>query len=596
MVFESFVVELMNKFLGNYVENLDRSQLQLGIWGGDAVLTNLDIKASALDDLNLPVRIKVGHIAKTNPKIPWKNLYEEPVVAEVDGIYALAVPNIAIKYDEKREEAYLQLRNRRTPGYNPKEEKQDSFVEKLAAKIIKNLQIQVSNIHVRYEDQYTNPAHPFAVGVSLEDLIFLTTDQDWNPCIIKDAATQIYKLIRLDSLSLYWCSRTTLYEELPREEALNLLKENVAGSKTTTNYTYMIKPICSVAHLKLHTKPEEDEFTIPKVFLTVIFDNIALSLSKNQYDDVLELLESFERMATSALYRKYRPDVPLRGNYARWWKYAYECILEETVRRRRRMFSWAHIHKHRTIMKQYKEAYVKKLANKSFNAKIIEESENYLDVLCILLMRQQAEVSAKKIHRKESKQNKGWFGGWFSSAQEPDDKQDNKGIQDQFYELYTPEEKARLYDAIGYEENVNEGIFPKEYIAVQLVTKLNCLAVSIKDDSKNIDIMKLQLNEVFSSISQRPSANALLVNTSIKQLTIFGSPQNKLVPKMMNSKMSEADSTALLSVKFETNPLDESCDTRISVGTEPLQIIYDAVTVNALSVFFRPPESVYLKQ
>lgn len=32
--------------------------------------------------------------AKLTLKIPWKNLYEEPVVAEVDGIYALAVPNI----------------------------------------------------------------------------------------------------------------------------------------------------------------------------------------------------------------------------------------------------------------------------------------------------------------------------------------------------------------------------------------------------------------------------------------------------------------------------------------------------------------------
>ena len=34
MVFESLVVDLMNRFLGDYVENLDRSQLKLGIWGG----------------------------------------------------------------------------------------------------------------------------------------------------------------------------------------------------------------------------------------------------------------------------------------------------------------------------------------------------------------------------------------------------------------------------------------------------------------------------------------------------------------------------------------------------------------------------------
>lgn len=34
MVFEALVVDILNKFLGQYVENLDTSQLKIGIWGG----------------------------------------------------------------------------------------------------------------------------------------------------------------------------------------------------------------------------------------------------------------------------------------------------------------------------------------------------------------------------------------------------------------------------------------------------------------------------------------------------------------------------------------------------------------------------------
>lgn len=34
MVFESLVADLINKYLGDFVENLDRSQLKIGIWGG----------------------------------------------------------------------------------------------------------------------------------------------------------------------------------------------------------------------------------------------------------------------------------------------------------------------------------------------------------------------------------------------------------------------------------------------------------------------------------------------------------------------------------------------------------------------------------
>lgn len=35
---------------------------------------------------------------------------------------------------------------------NPSLEKQDTFVEKLVTQVIKNLQVKISNIHVRYED------------------------------------------------------------------------------------------------------------------------------------------------------------------------------------------------------------------------------------------------------------------------------------------------------------------------------------------------------------------------------------------------------------------------------------------------------------
>lgn len=34
MVFESVVVDVLNRFLGSYVENLDASQMQIGIFGG----------------------------------------------------------------------------------------------------------------------------------------------------------------------------------------------------------------------------------------------------------------------------------------------------------------------------------------------------------------------------------------------------------------------------------------------------------------------------------------------------------------------------------------------------------------------------------
>ena len=75
-----------------------------------------------------------------------------------------------------------------------KEEKADSFGEKMAAQVIKNLQINVSNIHIRYEDHFTNPKKPFSIGITLKNMAFQTTDENWKPTIIKDTVTKIYKV------------------------------------------------------------------------------------------------------------------------------------------------------------------------------------------------------------------------------------------------------------------------------------------------------------------------------------------------------------------------------------------------------------------
>ncbi|MGH0138174.1 UNVERIFIED_CONTAM: hypothetical protein FKN15_065568 [Acipenser sinensis] len=167
MVFESLVADLLNKFIGDYVENLDKSQLKLGIWGGKLILKipwkNLynDAVVATLDGLYLLV---VPGASKLILKIPWKNLYNDAVVATLDGLCLLVVPGASIKYDAAKEEKYLQEAKQKellrieealqmaAARENPKDEKKDSFQEKLLTQVIKNLQVKITNIHIRYED------------------------------------------------------------------------------------------------------------------------------------------------------------------------------------------------------------------------------------------------------------------------------------------------------------------------------------------------------------------------------------------------------------------------------------------------------------
>ena len=56
---------------------------------------------------------------------------------------------------------------------------------------------------------------------------------------------------------------------------------------------------------------------------------------------------SFDRLALSKKFQKYRPAVPLSKDKRAWWHYAITAVVEEDVKRRLQMWSWKHIKWHR---------------------------------------------------------------------------------------------------------------------------------------------------------------------------------------------------------------------------------------------------------
>ncbi|XP_019622240.1 PREDICTED: vacuolar protein sorting-associated protein 13C-like [Branchiostoma belcheri] len=623
MVFESLVVDLLNRFLGDYVENLDRSQLKLGIWGGDAVLENLDVKENALDDLDVPIKIKSGHLGKLTLKIPWKNLYKDAVVATLEGLYVVAVPSSGMKYDAEKERKMKQETKKKelerieeaqikeAEKNKNKDDKQDTFVEKLATQIVRNLQIKIRDIHIRYEDTVTFPGKPFSVGVTLQNLSFQTTDQNWKPCILKDSDIIIYKLVSLDSLALYWNVNSATFADMEKKSLLTTMRKTIASTQTyPKGFEYVLRPIVLTSQLKINPKPETN-LSMPKVFVNVTLKEIGLVVGKKQYQGVMEVLESLEQMRLKAIYRKYHPNVRIKGNAKKWWGFAQTAVLEETVRRRCQMWSWRHIRSHREKCRMYKRLYKQRLVQKKASTDLLKQLdalEDDLDVFNITVNRQQAEmqlpfkvirsgavIKAKKSAFQEEKEKKGFFSSgpssWFGKKEE---KQEIKEPGD----LMSAEEKAKLYSAIGYSENPTEiTTFPPEYVENKLIFTLGKVTLEIQDKTRQEpQILVVSLTDMYTCVQQRPSAQAVMVEAKMDQMSVYGMPQNGQIPEMVASQNIQADQHyALLSLHFETNPLDGKADTRVDVNAQPLQIVYDAETVNSIVDFFRPPENVHLQ-
>ncbi|KAI7737217.1 hypothetical protein M8C21_020745, partial [Ambrosia artemisiifolia] len=141
------VLHLLRRYLGEYVHGLSSEALRISVWKGDVVLTDLKLKAEALNSLKLP----------------------EAMSATLDALSKSKLGNSATG---------------------------NSWLGSLIGTIIGNLKISIGNVHIRYEDSISNPGHPFAVGVTLAKLAAFTVDKKGNETF--DTSGALDKLRKLE--------------------------------------------------------------------------------------------------------------------------------------------------------------------------------------------------------------------------------------------------------------------------------------------------------------------------------------------------------------------------------------------------------------
>uniref|UniRef100_A0A663E2D0 Vacuolar protein sorting 13 homolog C n=1 Tax=Aquila chrysaetos chrysaetos TaxID=223781 RepID=A0A663E2D0_AQUCH len=587
MVLESVVADLLNRFLGDYVENLNKSQLKLGIWGGKEPLP------SPASELDVPFRIRVGQIDKLTLKIPWKNLYGEAVVATLEGLYLLIVPGASIKYDAEKEEKYLQDNKQKElarieealqkaaekgtvliiqisigisgfrlcyetkrkkykkhfkrpfKGHDhskdkPKEEKKDTFLEKLATQVIKNVQVKITGIHVKYEDD--------------------TTNENWTPSILNEAAKIIYKVM---------CSGFFFF--------------------------FLEEPVSASARLYINPYAEV-ELKTPKLDCNVEVQRIVIEFTKPQYLSMIDLLESIDYMVRNAPYRRFRPNVSLHKNARQWWKYAGNSVLEVHIKRYTRMWSWSNIKQHRQLLKSYKNMYKNKLTQ----SKLSEETQRQIQVCVFSLCRKYVLTirSGQKLLKKKNteveKRSGGWFGGFWGKRESRKKEDEESPVPETIDELMTPEEKAKLFTAIGYSDSSYHVSLPKQYVAHVVTLKLLSTSLTIKEDKNVAETLKVQIIDLSTKISQRPGAQAIKVEAKLENWYVTGLRQENIVPSLVAS-IGDSKSS-LLKIEFNVNPEDSTADQSLTIESQPVEIKYDARTINAMVEFFQTSKGMDLER
>lgn len=203
-MFEGIITNILNKVLGDFIEGIKSDQLSISLLSGDVELFNLSIKPDILDNMPLPFKLKYGKVGRIFVDVPVTSILSSPLKIEVSEIFMLVEPKKVEEWNEqvivdafvKSTQSSLENLEEYFRGKLELQNSEPGMASNMVNKIIDNLQIDIRNIYLRFEDSISNPKMPYAMGVCLEAIQLYTCDNTWSRAFVtgKDISLKMAKI------------------------------------------------------------------------------------------------------------------------------------------------------------------------------------------------------------------------------------------------------------------------------------------------------------------------------------------------------------------------------------------------------------------
>ncbi|EDU45185.1 vacuolar protein sorting-associated protein 13a [Pyrenophora tritici-repentis Pt-1C-BFP] len=636
---EGLVSTLLNRFLGMYVQNFDPKQLNVGIWSGDVVLRDLELRREALDQLRLPLNVIEGHLGSLTLSIPWSNLRGKPLKVNIEDVFLLAAPKEDADYDaeeedkrahavkmEKLDSAEL-LKERNTEGMSAEEQqKNQSFTASLITAIVDNVQVTVKNIHIRYEDSIADPGHPFALGVTLADFSAISTDENWKPTFIQGTSTSTHKLATLGSLAVYWDTDAQLIgtgkgsqssdeQQIDREDFIEQARSMIArgDNPDLDGHQFILKPISGRAGLEIDKTGKPDR---PKMKARLLFDELGFIIDEDQYRDALMLVDLFHYFIRHQEYKRLQPKSSPKEDPAGWLRFATKAVLDK-IHERNRQWSWDYFKERRDDRIRYIELFKKKKREEKLDAteaEDLDKLERKLKYEDLRFWRSLARNQLRKenVGVKKPPPKQTWT-SWVWGSKQEEQQDDNTQMNEQ--------QRKELYNAIDWDEKkaITESVdMPREYVKLEVNMSLRTGSFTLKRDphGKSNEILRLLFDSFSTQFLQR--TDSMFVKVALEGMRLYdGTTEGSLFPQIITVKDAppvpddkrieeldddespkdadgddddEVKEDPFFFLTFENNPLDGAADTNLTMKLRSMEFVYNPTFVVEVAKFFKPPE------
>ncbi|XP_048657864.1 intermembrane lipid transfer protein VPS13B isoform X8 [Marmota marmota marmota] len=195
---ESYVTPILMSYVNRYIKNLKPSDLQLSLWGGDVVLSKLELKLDVLEqELKLPFTFLSGHIHELRIHVPWTKLGSEPVVITINTMECILKLKDGIQDDHEScgsnstnrsatENTKSSVKPRRIQQAAPTHpDLPPGYVQSLIRRVVNNVNIVINNLILKYVED------DIVLSVNITSAECYTVGELWDRAFMDISATDL---------------------------------------------------------------------------------------------------------------------------------------------------------------------------------------------------------------------------------------------------------------------------------------------------------------------------------------------------------------------------------------------------------------------
>ncbi|MGH0120150.1 UNVERIFIED_CONTAM: hypothetical protein FKN15_065311 [Acipenser sinensis] len=633
---EGLAAWVLNTYLGKYVSNLNTDQLSIALLKGAVELENLPLRQDALREFDLPFEVKAGFIGKITLQIPFYRPQSDPWVISISQLHLIGGPARLQEFNEEaekegeRERKRELLRALEDKWKSECQQKGESYwysvTASMVTRIVENIELKIQDLHLRFEDNISNPEKPFAFGVCIKRVSAQNATKE------PAQKLQRQKQLEIEEFSVYWDVECSMLGDLPPAE----IQEAMALCMQSQEHQYILEPVCASALLRRHISKEPlRSRSSPRIEGQVQLESISLKLSQVQYQQIMAFLKELDRRERELLFRKWRPKVPVTKNCREWWMFAINANLWEIQEQRHRR-NWTFALQRARDALLYTNLYFQRLKGGILSLEEEEEMERVEDEQSLEELKSLREIVHERLNKQEELAEslrepmsepacsspsgslpktgstgmiqylQSWFpgwGGWYGDSENPQQTVEGGSMPTEGMipgaESWNPEDLLGaddLFDPLEDSQTLNS-FTRRDRVFARLDFLLEKGAVTLlHQDRKSTlpretGVIQLEFSGVKIGVESLPRTDSSLLSVQLGGLFLRDlTTQGTIFPVLVSPKPvgpgSENTQPPVFEMIYERNPSHSDFERRLEVSTSPLNIIYNQQAIKKVTDFF----------